>query len=213
MNIGFFQAHFLAQLLVLIRNKNLVAIIAKIFDDLLLAGSPSVTDPIIFTIAAKVKLWTIVHGPGQLLYFVLNLHQNEDLSTVVDGDEMLAKIYSMPFSLLRRRYIDTALTIIEAKAFASVNWTVAWAGISVFPFCATFASLHQEAAPAATVHDFCDQAADLRYIQTLGYTISFTRPLCNAVHALSVTVFTEAGRSASNGQLCYVLGCYSASFA
>lgn len=68
-DIGFHQTPVLPQHLVLMRDTHFVAVVAKIFDDLLLACTPSVIIPIINPISCEVEFGTIPHGPGHLRYF------------------------------------------------------------------------------------------------------------------------------------------------
>lgn len=79
-------------------------------------------------------------------------------------------------------------------------------GITASPFCAVFASLHKQAAPAETISNFIQKAIHLKTVQTLGSTVCFTRPLVYNRYALAVTVFSDAGRWATNEQLCYAAG-------
>lgn len=160
---------------------------------------------------AEVELGTITHGPGHVWYFCLNLNQGDDYTTIVDGNDKLSAIRSTPISRLRRRELEASLSSVEAKSFSFLNFTVGWIRVTFLPFCATSASLNQQAAPFACVRDFIIQAADLRVIKALGSSISFHRPTGNECHQLSITFFADAGRSATNGQLCYIavllIGC------
>lgn len=97
------------QLFILLGDKWLVEIIAKIIDNLLLAGTTDVTEPLISVIAAKLYFGTIVHGLTHLLYFELKIHQHEDFSTVVDCIKYLSVIAKMHLHLLRLRDLSASL--------------------------------------------------------------------------------------------------------
>lgn len=56
-------------------------------------------------------------------------------------------------------------------------------------------------AAGATIRSYLDQNIELRAIMTLKLTIFFPRLSEDAEHRISVTVFSDAGRSATNGQL------------
>lgn len=90
------------------------------------------------------------------------------------------------------------------KAFASLNMTIGWLVITASRFCKTFSPLHQQPPTSAAIRHFIDQVVDLRSIQALGSTFSFPGPLYNAMHALSVRVFADDGRSTTNGNLFFV---------
>lgn len=79
----------------------LVAIVTKIVDDLLASGASSTSDHIILAVSARVELGTILHRPGNLHYFCLNINQHENNATTVEGHEKLDGIESMPDSPLR----------------------------------------------------------------------------------------------------------------
>lgn len=121
LDIGFEPAPLLPQLVCLFKNCQLAAIISNIVDDLLLARLPAITDPIIAKISARIDLGTIVHKPGHLRYFQLNLQQAADLSTSADSDDKLNGAFSMQISLLCFRDLLSPLTTVTAKAYASLK--------------------------------------------------------------------------------------------
>lgn len=73
--IEFLPVAVLPQLFVLYQGGKRVAIIARIVEDLLLAGRPATTEPLIANIIARIEFETIAYGPGHLSNFGLNLHQ------------------------------------------------------------------------------------------------------------------------------------------
>lgn len=120
-DLGFSQTLVRSQIFVLVRNIQVIAIIKKIVDDLLIAGIPATTDPIIAFIAAKVELGNIVHETGHWRYFSINLHQHDDYYTIVDADYRLSTIARMPITRLRRSELYNSLSSAEARYSASLN--------------------------------------------------------------------------------------------
>lgn len=59
--------------------------LGKIVDDLLIFGSSSVVDNIVKLIYGKFKLGIIVHGPGELRFFGLNIIQSNDYIIATNG--------------------------------------------------------------------------------------------------------------------------------
>lgn len=115
-SMGFRQTSQLPQLFALVREKCTVAVVARFVNYLLVAGLPATKNPMISAIKEKGDLVTIVHGPGHLRYFRLNLHQLNDFSTTVGGDDKLEVFSSSSISLRRgRRKLYTFLTSIDSK--------------------------------------------------------------------------------------------------
>lgn len=133
-DLGFCQTPVLPEIYKLVRNSRLVAIIATIVYELQRAVILETTDPIVSAIAAKVELGTVVHGPGHLRYFGLNIHQQDDYYTVANGDGKLRSMQNMPFTGLRRRDLDIILSSVKNKSFAYLTSTVGCLCITLSPF-------------------------------------------------------------------------------
>lgn len=86
LNIAFAPTAPLLQLLVMRRWHNFVSLAAKIIAYILLCGLDHVVPSVMAQIDARCTLGTIVHGPGHLRYFGLNLNQRDDMASSVDGD-------------------------------------------------------------------------------------------------------------------------------
>lgn len=68
-DLAFVQDPLLRQVFMIINDNRVVTIIAKIDDDLLLTGIPSITTKNIKSINDRFTLHTITHGPGVARYF------------------------------------------------------------------------------------------------------------------------------------------------
>lgn len=112
----------------------------------------------------------------------------------------------MPIYRCRRREFNPDLNSIKIKAFASLNASIDWIGITPSPFCADFSIRLKKAAPNSTVHDFISQASVIRSHKQLVSSVSFPRFLDDEHHGLSVLLLSDAGRSAHRGQFCYIYG-------
>lgn len=152
-----------------------------------------------------MELVIIKNGTEHLRYVVLNLVQSDYYTKFLDCDEKLAGIAAVPISRLRRRELEAGVSTGEDSSFASLNSTVGWLGITADLFSAAFVSMHEKAAPSETVRDCLAQSSDIRTIQAMGYTI-FSRAYDVERLKRYVTIFSDAGRSATNGQLCYIAG-------
>ena len=95
---------------------------------------------------------------------------------------------------------------IELKAFASINASIGWLGVTASPFCAQVSSYLQQLAPNATVKELILQANMLRKLKKIGTVASYKRPGAVDEQNISVVVFSDAGRTSDHGQLCYIAG-------
>lgn len=114
LSIGFEHAALLPQLFVMRRNGSLVAVGAKIVDDIILCGLVEVLLGVIDRINRHFTLGTLVHGPGSLRYFRLNLSQRSDMSVTVYGDDKDAGITGETVTRFRRRKLDSPINAIGA---------------------------------------------------------------------------------------------------
>lgn len=205
--IGFCSIPVLPQLFYLTDDSGTtIAALAKIVDDFLICGQTKVVDDVIRSIGQIFTLGTIIHGPGLLRYFGLNIVQHDDMTITIDGDDKLNGIYTAPITRTRRRDTTDMLNPAEKRVFASINSSVGWLGITASPFCATFSSLFQQEAPSAAISTLCNQGARLSKLQKLGTATHYPRPGDNLTHAVSIVVFCDAGRTSDAGQLCHIGG-------
>lgn len=72
-DIGFIPSPLCQQLSLPIHGRILITMAAKTFDDLLIAGPPAVSDPIIESINERFQLETVVYSPVMLPYFGFNI--------------------------------------------------------------------------------------------------------------------------------------------
>lgn len=189
---GFRHAPLLPQLFVLRRAGLLLAIFLKIVDDLLFSGDLSTTDPSILAISARVELGTKVHGLSHLHYFYLKIYLHDNYATTVEGDEKVEGMAFITILRLFQRDLDALLTS-GSTAFASLNSTVGWLGITTSPIFASFACCMHEIAPTASVTDFLSQSTELQVIQLNGSTAYFPRPTTTLPQRISVTLFPTPG--------------------
>lgn len=80
------------------KSRSVIASLAKIVDDILLARPEEVTNQITTAIDRRFKLGNLVHGPGELGFCGLNVTQADDFSVQVDGDDKLQSIAIYPIT-------------------------------------------------------------------------------------------------------------------
>lgn len=206
-DFGFSSVAVLPQLFYLNNNSGKVTpALVKVVYDFLICGETDVVDNTIRSISEVFTLGTIIHGPGLLRYFGLNVVQHDYYTITIDSDDKLNGITTAPITHVRRRHATDSLSPTDRKTFASINISVGWLGITASPFCAVFSSLFQQDAPTATISTVCIQAARLAKLLKLGTATRYARLDDSLYHAASIVVFCDAGRPAEAGQLCNIGG-------
>lgn len=122
----FVQASLLPQLFLIIHEHLVVAMIAKIVDDLLLTCIPNITTGVIKRINYCFTLDTITQGLGISRYFGLNITQLNDMTITFDVEDKLLAIEAMRLSRFCRRQHDDTLNYIDSKSFASLKSIIGW---------------------------------------------------------------------------------------
>lgn len=90
-------------------NGSIVALGSKSFEYIQLCGIDKLVADMVDRINRHFKLGTLVHGPGSLRYFDINLHQRHDKLFTIDCDEKLYGIKGEPVKLFRHRELDSPL--------------------------------------------------------------------------------------------------------
>lgn len=133
------------------RDDYIVALAAKIVEDILLCGLDLLVPDMVYRIKKGLTLVKLVHASGSLHYFGINLVQRPDKSVPVDGEDKLAGIHGETVTRVRRLELDSPLNALEATSCASVNVSVRCLGITVSQMSAEFSSRLHQLAPQATV--------------------------------------------------------------
>ena len=194
------------QLFYKMKNGKLILLAAKVVDDILLSGPKDEKKKFIENLKNYFKVGTIVHGPGNLLFYGLNVFQNENYNIQISSDEKLDSIAAYQLSRLRRKEIDHKLNVIELKAFNSVNGSIGAIGMTVSPYASFVASHLQQVSNGAKISDLIKQNNLLKTVKKFGSTSSFTKPNSKGDFEISVTFFADAGRPNTSGQLGFIGG-------
>ena len=200
------QSSHVPQLFFEKENGRLVLIIAKIVDDLKIAGEDNCVQHFIEEFDKRFRFGDVKHGPGKLRFFGINTVQNSDFTIETDADDKLDSVTEYPFSRQRRKQFEQPLNQIEKSVFASTNSSLGWIGTAASPFCSFYASYMQQKAPELKVSHLIEQVNIVRQLKKLGTTIAYPRPSDNSRYELSVLVFADASRIDDCGQLGVVTG-------
>lgn len=108
----------MSQLFIMRNDGHMIALAATIVDDILVTGLYYAIPTIIEQIDARFTLGIVVHGPGAMRFFVINLFQHDDMSVVVNADDKLNGVTCMTSSRLCRGDMHSPINQVERKSFA-----------------------------------------------------------------------------------------------
>lgn len=206
LSLGLSSVTVVTQLFHLKSSGQLVLLVSKVVDDLLITGVKSYVDDFLVKFDMKFQFGSIVRGPGILKFYGMKIIQNEDFSLSIHADDKLNSLECYPLPRIRRRQVDSACTDVEKSSFMSVNSSLGWLGITASPLCMFYASHLQQMMPSVTVSSVMSQIKYLRLLKKCGKHIAY--PPCPKSGSLpvSVLVFSDAGRRLDSGQLSYFAG-------
>ena len=134
-SLGLLQSRYVPQLF-FSKGKGLEILAVKIVDDVLITGSRINIENFIAQVQSKYELGTVVYGPGQFLFFGLQLEQDSNMTVTIHGDAKLQAICCSSLSRHRRKMMTEDLNEIELRSFRSVNSSKGWLGTHAPIFCA-----------------------------------------------------------------------------
>lgn len=144
LDLGMLRTPLIPQLFYFKHKGQISVLCAKIVDDILFAGQPPDVDKLISGFNRKFTLGTIVHAPGHLRFFGLNIYHLDDYSISIYSGDKLMLLEQAPIPRTRRRQIDSDLTDIEKESYASLNSSLGWIGSTASVFCAEASSSLQQ---------------------------------------------------------------------
>lgn len=101
-SLGLLQVPYIPQLFYLKKKGLLVLLLSKIMDDFLVTGRKAEVDSFLTKFDARFKFGTVVHGPGHVRSFGLNILQDEYYTILVHADDKLDSIEGPIISRIRR---------------------------------------------------------------------------------------------------------------
>ena len=114
-----------------LRNGKPVLLVAKIVDDILMTGEKDDIDRFEHDFNATFKLGTGSSGPGSLRFFGLNIIQDSDTLSTIDGNDKLNALEPHALTRNRHRDQDDKLNDLERSSFMSLNSSLGWLGINL----------------------------------------------------------------------------------
>lgn len=207
LSLGFHQLIYVPQLFYKKdENGNLEVLGVKIVDDVLFAAVPDVLRRVVGDVSSRYKVGTIVCSRGTFLFNGLSVTQDVDSTITVSADDKMLNLKPLPIDRLRRKKTEEEANAVEKSAYRSSTGSIGWIGVAASPFCAYASSTLQKKVPQLKVKHLVDQVNHIKFLQKLGTTISYRRPVEKGDFELSIVVFSDANRQDSSGQLCFVAG-------
>lgn len=186
------------------KDGSVIAALSKIVDDFLICGETLTVNNVVDLLNKSFLLGIVVHGPGVLRYFGLNITQHDGYTTIIDGDDKLNRMGTAPVTRVRRSDVHDTLSPTERKMFASINSSVDWLCITASPLCFLISSIFQQNSPTATIATLCNQSAQLKQLQIIETHTYYCRPGDTLAQNISIIVFCDAIRSGDAGQLSHI---------
>lgn len=153
----------------------------------------------------KFKFGTEAQGPGNILFYGLNIVPNECFTCSIIAEDKLQALQQYPITRLRRLEFYSEITAVEKSAFMSLNSSLGWLGISAFPFWEFYNSYLQNMLPTSKGPVMGAKSSALRILQNESTNISLPKPK-NGGHTVSIAIFSNSGRLSDHGQRSYIYG-------
>ena len=98
----------------------------------------------------RFKLGSSARGPDWIQFFGLNINQNSDVSSTIDGEDNLTPLEGCPLTRYRRRQHDDSMNDLERSSFMSANISIGWVGFTASPLCPFYDIYLQQTLPTNT---------------------------------------------------------------
>ena len=183
-----------------------VLILAKVVDDLIIAGKPEEIQAFHAAVSKRFKVGRFLTD-GTLIFNRLYIEQRADGSIKADMREFLDKIKPLEISRSRRREQRERCTESEVRSFLALTGALNYLGLGIMPQAAFIASHLQQSVSRLTVAHLCTANKCLEEIKSLHPEILYATP--EQFDNPSYLAFSDASQGkTSYGQTGYVSGIY-----
>lgn len=196
---GMEMAHGISQLFIKRKgNGKIGMMLAKITDDLLIAGDRSTMEEFVTETAKRFKVSkTIIDDP--INFNGTRIEQDTEGSITINMDAFMESIEPLDITRARRKEHEDIATQHEYTAYRSLAGSIIWAGNGALPQAAFVGSLMQQTAPRLRVKDITEANKMLKEIRDLKPLISF-RKLTSEVDNIDVWTFSDASFNIVTGR-------------
>lgn len=202
---GLHQTRGLPQLFIRRNAANrVILIIAKVVDDLLIAGADADINSFHAEIDAKFKVGRVVRA-SRMMFNRLNIEQHADKSVSVDMEEFMDTIRPIDITRARRKQQEDKCTELEKKSFLALTGSLNFLGHGVLPQAAFVASHLQQLIGRLTVAHLVTANKALMEVKSLSPKILFRTP--SLLASPTYLAFSDASQGKSSyGQTGFISG-------
>ena len=187
-------------------NGHLILIIAKVIDDLIIAGEPEVTDQFHRDISAKFKVGRYLTDP-EAIFNRLNISTKPNGDVEISMEEYLSTIQPIDIPRDRRKQQHELCTKREMKAFLGLTGSLNFLGHGVLPQASFMASHLQQCVGRLTVAHLCTANKCLQEIKSLRPMLLYKKP--TSLESPTYLSFSDASQGkTSYGQTGYLSGIF-----
>ena len=181
--------------------------IAKLVDDFLMAGDPSIIEEFYDSLRKKFDTGKLESG-NDIMFAGMRVQQRDDFSIFAEMDttNLFQKFTLTPE---RRKEHNAPCTPEEVSAFRNLCGRLVYPGQALFPHASVTASLLQQRLPSLTVSDLKLANQALSQLQNIPARITFPSP--PSISTLRMIAFSDASHTRSYGQTGLIIGLYATS--
>lgn len=155
--LGLKQCKHIQQLFYLMKDGQLILLVAKLVDDIMATGRNDNGKKFLKAFGEQFELGSTRSGPGNLRFYGINVTQNENFKITTNADDKLNSLYEFNLSRERRRDCEQDVNQLERRAFMSLNSSLSWIGSAASPMCSFYSSYLQQKCPNIKVKHIIEQ--------------------------------------------------------
>lgn len=179
-------------------NGDISLLIAKITDDLLMAGRPSEMESFVEMLSKTFKTSKVIIG-DEILFNGSRIIQDREGNVTMDMYDYIEQIRSIEISMERKNFKDDKATDQEIYEYRRLAGEMIWIGCSVLPQALVVGSTMQQRVPYLTVQDLIDGNRMLKEMRDLEPLVVFKKPP-EIVKEMAVLTYSDAAFNISSRQ-------------
>lgn len=180
------------------KDSSIQLILAKITDDLLIAGTTNEMEEFVARISGRFDVSkTIIDAP--INFNGCRISQDERGDVTMDMTAYLNTIKPMDITRNRRKEATEKATKDEYNKYRSMAGSIVWAGSGSLPHAAFTGSYMQQRAPTLRVQDLTEANKMLKELKDLTPIVRF-RKLDSSIRAMDVWTFSDASFNIVSGR-------------
>lgn len=178
LDYGFTTIPGLPQFFILRREGRICLLVAKVVDDILIAGTDEASKLFYEDISNRFKVGTYVNGAGKEFKFNgLTIYQDPNTySITVNMREYLSSIVEIPLTRLRKKSANSACTTEEVSQLRGLAGKLNFLGQAVLPQACLVASKIQQFTASPKVEHIRQANAALKQLRKLDASCRFISP-------------------------------------